>query len=413
MRRVITAEDRQRFEMLFPDMAYYPGDRIQKMIWNQLFASRACFPFLIKQGRKFVIPPLHIDLALAMENPYFRGNTTFDNRQWMDIRGVGSGATAIEYVERGAHLERNVTLHEYVHLFHSQVFTDEEKRRVRSLYAQAMQNDLTLDYYSANNEHEYLAQTYTAYFAPVKVHPLNHKSVNTRRDLLQKDPALFAFIDSLVQRQQAYLAGDKQAMASNWAQVYVNLAQSGLRMGFASDKTLAWLDTALMWDGQVFTRLCDLWQSLCSPAGMGQRPAEAAASPGDSARPMRLLFGHWRKCRRERKRSNGIAEAYDSETDFAVRADIQEAFRQFYREEARPREAIRLAEELCGSRAYFFYLLAGPQAVRPEFCLRPAGGAGGYHRSPRFLSPGGEAPAPGLRLTIAVWEGLAAGGKGC
>ena len=39
------------------------------------------------------------------------------------------------------------------------VFTDQEKRRVRELYANAMKNDLTLDYYSANNEHEYLAQT--------------------------------------------------------------------------------------------------------------------------------------------------------------------------------------------------------------------------------------------------------------
>ncbi len=244
----ISPSDQAAFLALFPDMTYYPGDRVQKMIWQQLHAGRVYIPFLNKLGRKFVIPPLHTDLATAMRNPYFRGNTTFDNRQWMDIRGVGSGATGIEYVERGAHLERNVTLHEYVHLFHMQVFTDWEKRRVRALYANAMKHDLTLDYYSANNEHEYLAQTYTAYFAPVKVHPLNHKAVNIKTELMEKDPRLYGFLDSLVHRQQAYLSGDDSAMASNWAQVYVNLADNGLRMGFASALTLARLDTSLMWD---------------------------------------------------------------------------------------------------------------------------------------------------------------------
>ena len=108
--------DRAGFFNVFSDLKYYPGDRVAKMVWSQLFSSVAYFPFLSRLEREFVIPPLHHDLARAMKNPYFRGATTFDNRQWMDIRGVGSGATGIEYVERGAHLERNVTLHEYVHL---------------------------------------------------------------------------------------------------------------------------------------------------------------------------------------------------------------------------------------------------------------------------------------------------------
>ncbi len=91
--------DPVNFAVVFPDVKYYPGKRIQKMVWNSLYASKAYFPFLSKQKRQFVIPPLHIDLAIVMKSPYFRQATTFDNRQWMDIRGVGSGATAIEYVE--------------------------------------------------------------------------------------------------------------------------------------------------------------------------------------------------------------------------------------------------------------------------------------------------------------------------
>ncbi|MEM9985126.1 MAG: tetratricopeptide repeat protein, partial [Bacteroidota bacterium] len=231
------------FFQVFDDLSKYPGDRVAKMVWQQLYSGVAYLPFLHKLGRKFVIPPLHQDLALAMGNSYFRGGTTFDNRQWMDIRGVGSGATGIEYVERGTHLERNVTFHEYVHLFHGAVFTDQEMRAVRKRYYEAMDQGRTLDYYSANNEFEYLAQTLPAYFIPVKVHPLNHKSVNTRSDLQARDPQMYAFLDSLVRKNQRYLAGDDSAMADNWAQVYVSLA----RWKYNPDQARALLDTALQW----------------------------------------------------------------------------------------------------------------------------------------------------------------------
>lgn len=239
--------DPVNFARVFPDVTYYPGETVQKMVWSQLYASTVYFPFLSRQGEKFVVPPLHVDLAIAMNSPFFRQATTFDNRQWMDIRGVGSGAAGIEYVIRGAYLERNVVLHEYVHLFHGRVFTDAENREVRRLYNNAMKEGRTLDYYSANNEHEYLAQTYPAYFEPVKVHPLNHKSINTTGDLKAKDPQLYTFLDKLVQRQRAYLAGDKKAMASNWSQVYLNLAEREIRAQNHT-KAAALLDSALTWD---------------------------------------------------------------------------------------------------------------------------------------------------------------------
>lgn len=340
---VISPSQMQAFLKLFPDMAYYPGDRVQKMIWNQLHASKVYFDFLNKLGRKFVIPPLHIDLARAMENPYFRGNTTFDNRQWMDIRGVGSGATSIEYVERGAHLERNVTLHEYVHLFHMTVFTDQEKRRVRELYANAMKNDLTLDYYSENNEHEYLAQTYTAYFAPVKVHPLNHKSVNTRNDLLLKDKALFGFLDSLVDRQTRYLKGDQQAMASNWAAVYTSLAESGLRMGFASDETFKRLDTALQWDGQYLPAYLALARAYIrkEQPGLAEEKLEQALAINPNYAPTYMAMA---ELVTDAEKEALYQKAYELETDFSEKADIQQTLRDYYRDQAKYKEALMLAE---------------------------------------------------------------------
>lgn len=238
--------DWDNFSKVFPDVTYYPGDMAKGMVWNQLYTAVVYFPFLTKQQNTFVIPPLHEDLAIAMKAPYFRFNTTFDNRQWMDIRGVGSGAAGIEYVERGAYEERNVLLHEYVHLFHGRVLTDAQNRQIRKLYYNAMEHGLTLDYYSQNNESEYLAQTYPAYFEHVKVHPLDFKSMNTESELKQKDPEMYRFLDELISHERAYLAGDEQAMASNWAQVYVNLSNRAQR----NDIPLAqhYLDTALQYD---------------------------------------------------------------------------------------------------------------------------------------------------------------------
>lgn len=241
-------KDPDNFANVFPDLSYFPGDRVKAMVWNQMYTSVVYFPFLSKQGNAFAVSPLHIDLALTMRSPQFRYTTTFDNRQWMDIRGVGSGAADIEYVERGAYEERNVVLHEYVHLFHGRVLTDAENRKIRERYYDAMKKQLTLDYYSQNNESEYFAQTYPAYFEKVKVHPLDFKSMNITAELKSRDPEMYKFLDALVKKERAYLNGDHAVMASNWAQVYINMSNRVARSD--ADKASKYLDTALVYDNK-------------------------------------------------------------------------------------------------------------------------------------------------------------------
>ena len=58
--------DSLNFFQVFPDVTYYPGERVPKMVWHQLHTGVAYFPFLNRLGREFVIPPLHIDLAENM-----------------------------------------------------------------------------------------------------------------------------------------------------------------------------------------------------------------------------------------------------------------------------------------------------------------------------------------------------------
>lgn len=347
--------DMKNFEQVFPDISYYPGSLAKAMVWNQMYAAVVYFPFLSKQRQSFRVSPLHIDLAITMHSPSFRYMTTFDNRQWMDIRGVGSGCADIEYVERGAYEERNVILHEYTHLYHAAVLTDEEARQVRAHYYKAMAEHRTLDYYSQNNESEYFAQTYPAYFEPVKVHPLDFKSMNTTNDLKTKDPGMYAFIDKLVKKQRAYLAGDKSAMADNWAQVYLNLG--GTRRGGASTRTAAYLDTSLMYDSKylptylAYSRLksaqkdfttATQWLDKAESISPKYAPIYVAHADLVSAQYNAKLIDQLTSVSQQAMFLN---KAYKLEDDYQELAAINVQLREMYRRNGQIANAITAAEE--------------------------------------------------------------------
>lgn len=368
------------FAEIFQDLRQYPGQRVQQMVRLQLGPSRAYIPLLHRLGAVFTIPPLHVDLAEAMNSPRLRTSTTFDNRQWMDIRGVGSGSTGLEYVERGAHWERNVLAHEYAHLFHGRVLTDAENRRIRDLYHRAMAEGRTLDYYASNNESEYFAQVYEAYISPVKAHPLNHKAINTRADLERKDPAGFAFVDSLVQRMEAYLAGDARAVRSNWAQIYTGLAErargggmgrmtqgaGGARPAPDLRAAAALLDSALVWDDAYLPALLG-YAALHRAAGRfdeAERWLARAEGVDASYAPIYRARAELVRARAEAGRGSRTGEqgtaaekaalaeeaalyrqALELETDLAERARLNQALRARYAESGMIAEAVEVAEE--------------------------------------------------------------------
>ncbi|TDQ11342.1 tetratricopeptide repeat protein [Pedobacter metabolipauper] len=344
--------DLENYRIVFPDVDYYAGETVRAMVWNQLYTSVVYFPFLSKQGNSFRIPPLHHDLAITMKSPSFRYMTTFDNRQWMDIRGVGSGAAAIEYAERGAFMERNVVLHEYAHLFHGSVLTDAENRQIRSLYYKAMKEKRTLDYYSQNNESEYFAQTYPAYFEPVKVHPLDFKSMNTTSDLKAKDPEMYDFIDKLVQKEKAYLAGDHQVMASNWAEVYVNL--SG-RYGNPI-RSAAYLDTALRYDAKYLPAYLSMaqlklnakdfksaedWLDKAKVIDASYAPIYASYASLTAAKFAAKQIDQQTAVKLQ---AEYLQQSFKLETDYQELARVNGMLREMYRKNALFNEAIKAAD---------------------------------------------------------------------
>ena len=343
------------FYDIFKDAKYYPGERVKKMIAQQIGPSKAYLPLIAKFESDFAIPPLHIDLAEAMESSYFRYGTTFDNRQWMDIRGVGSGATGIEYLERGAHWERNVLAHEYAHLYHGRILTDRENRRIRALYHAAMENNRTLDYYASNNESEFFAQGYAGFLSEKKVHPLNHKSMNTREYIRQKDPAYYDFLDSLLQKQQKYLAGNEEVFDDNWAQAYLTLAERSLD-NESLDNARDYLNIALSYSDDYVPALLQLAE-VEARAGNFETAEERVSEAADLQEGYGPLFVtranivHQRTLQGElgfdesiEEQSGLLEQAYSMESDLSERAQTNRLYRQRLEDYGLIAEAIEVAQ---------------------------------------------------------------------
>src|SRR5699024_7523426 len=263
----------------------------------------------------------------------------FDNRQWMDIRGVGSGATGIEYLERGAHWERNVLAHEYAHLYHGRILTDKESRRIRALYYDAMQDGQALDYYASNNESEYFAQGYAGFLSEKKVHPLNHKSMNTRAYIQHEDPALYAFLDSLLTKQRAYIQGEKQVFAGNWAQTHLSLSERFERRG-QTGKASAHLDTALTYSSDYLPTLLAYAELDARRGNFEQaeqyvnqaKQVDAGYAPIYAAK---ADIYHQKALQQEmppdqtiEKQEPLLSKAFEKESDFSCRVHINRTYRQ-------------------------------------------------------------------------------------
>ena len=355
------------FYRVFKNIRYYPGDRVVKMAVQQLGPAMAYIPFLARLGYTYTIPPLHQDLSEAMNSPFYRTSTTFDNRQWMDIRGSGGNhaAAGIEYVERGSHQERVVLLHEYVHQFHGAVLTDQQVRRIRQLYYDAMANKRTLDYYAGNNESEFFAQSYEAYLSPVKVHPLTHKAMVTRAQLIRKDPALFAFIDTVVAENRAYLAGDRNAMKRNWAQVYVTLARQARNVAARGGDSLRWrrpealLDTALSLQPTYVPALLEKAELLRAQRRWDEAEAVLHSTSHLAPRHAPVLTARaelWadreRAGRSATTADDRIAlyrQALQLENDLSERAELNRALRELYHDHARFNEALQVTDDYVAS----------------------------------------------------------------
>ena len=100
----------------------------------------------------------------------------------------------------------NYFYHEFAHLLHFTLLSEEEFRYLEELYESAMKENRYLDDYSSKHIAEYFAQGLEAYFSVFKlfrVAMIGTEYKHTREDLEKKDPKLLIFIESLIDNKQS------------------------------------------------------------------------------------------------------------------------------------------------------------------------------------------------------------------
>ncbi|MDA1049035.1 MAG: hypothetical protein O3C40_00945 [Planctomycetota bacterium] len=94
--------------------------------------------------------------------------------------------------------EENILVHEFAHAIHDMGLTRLDENfdgRLRAIYDQAIRDGLWKGKYAANNHHEYWAEGVQSYFGTNRPPDHDHNHVDTRDELAEYDPRLFALID--------------------------------------------------------------------------------------------------------------------------------------------------------------------------------------------------------------------------
>lgn len=136
--------------------------------------------------------------------------------KYWDRRARGLGATRqrpcvscgeenlLRYPGDPYHTE-NILVHEFGHAIHEMGLNrldDQFNDRLRAIYDQAMEEKLWEGKYAATNHHEYWAEGVQSYFDTNRENDHDHNHVDTREELAEYDPRLFALIDDAFRQNE-------------------------------------------------------------------------------------------------------------------------------------------------------------------------------------------------------------------
>jgi propanediol dehydratase small subunit len=180
---------------IFPDYDLLSG-RGRAVIDHSVAPLARYLPKLAQAGAR------HYLLAYDQRPSEIRGlgdsaeEKTLDGRCYDSIRGVGGRVTVsgIEYLETVAAGGADTIAHEFAHQVHLTVMSKDELKTIHNLYQQARRKERVLDYYAAANEMEYFAQGYEAFISDYKRPSAGVTGRHTNRELLMRDPDLYAFL---------------------------------------------------------------------------------------------------------------------------------------------------------------------------------------------------------------------------
>jgi len=96
--------------------------------------------------------------------------------------------------------QESILVHEFAHAIHDmglQAIDETFDKRLKKIYDQAIAEGLWKGKYAANNHHEYWAEGVQSYFGTNRTPDHDHNHVDTRQELKDYDPRLFALIDEI------------------------------------------------------------------------------------------------------------------------------------------------------------------------------------------------------------------------
>jgi tetratricopeptide (TPR) repeat protein len=162
---------------------------------------------------------------------------------------------------------------------------------------------------------------------------------------MTKDPEMYYFLDSLIKNEQRYLEGDRQALASNWAQVYVNLSRKQTNNPALA---AALLDTALVHDPHYQPALLTYARLRINEGKPDEalRFIQTSEQIDSSYAPTYQAYADWAKKTESnpaaalQKQAEWLKKALVIEQDYQARAGIALALRRLYVDHAKIKEAV-------------------------------------------------------------------------
>jgi tetratricopeptide (TPR) repeat protein len=182
---------------VFTGYASFDPD-LKKIIRLSVQPLRAYLPLLKEKRVMFHLFPMQQFLWQVPGHARMKGTRTFDGRLWDDVKGDGgsNASSGAEWERDVKYLRFNVLTHEFAHQVHGFLPKD-LKDEIHRLYLAAMKAGKPLDFYAAANEMEYFAQGVEAFVSEDKLADQKITSGHTRKELLQRDPDLYALIEKM------------------------------------------------------------------------------------------------------------------------------------------------------------------------------------------------------------------------
>jgi alpha-glucosidase len=179
------------------------SDTEQKVILQTLERFKKFKENFLSRGFRHYVMPEYTKLTDLPTFAHLRKQKTFNGRLWDEVRGIGGcdAATGIEAIRNIAKGGYNAFAHELAHQLHQILPNGFRNPTVLRLYYRAIENGLVLDDYAAANVMEYFAQGVEAFFSIEKNEESQKQKYHChiRRELRQRDKALFKYLERLFQ----------------------------------------------------------------------------------------------------------------------------------------------------------------------------------------------------------------------